>query len=124
MPSLRSEYGDSRQWDVTMTIDQETFLKKYNSLTGFQIGEHGDIEGKLNMVAYLKMAPKELKKSVNDLKIDEDDYEDYSELEKEFMHNFTNSKDWEIARTIYMTMSLKGKVVLDKVNDQEKTAER
>jgi hypothetical protein len=70
------------------------------------------------------MAPKELKKSVNDLKIDEDDYEDYSELEKEFMHNFTNSKDWEIARTIYMTMSLKGKVVLDKVNDQEMTAER
>ena len=33
----------------------------------------------------------------------------------------TNSKDWKIARTIYLTLSLKGKVVLDNHGDGKQT---
>ena len=44
-------------------IDQETFLKKKSksAINGFSIDEHGRITGTLNLMSYLKLAPKDIK---------------------------------------------------------------
>lgn len=63
MPSVISEFGANRQFDIVSMIDQETFLKKKSkaAINGFSIDEHGKITGTLNLMSYLKVAPRDMK---------------------------------------------------------------
>jgi len=49
---------------------------------------------------------------------DDEDLSDDSQLKLEHFKNMTNSIDWQIARSIYSTLTLKGRIAIDKVNDE------
>ena len=68
------------------TIDQENFLRtKRNALiSGFSIDDEGKIVGTLNLVSYLKMAPKSLYLR-SQKKKDSDEDDDDEELEKQLL---------------------------------------
>lgn len=57
---LISEYGRDRQFDLIFTLDQHTFLNKQKKAlaSGISIDARGNIIGNLNLVSYLKLAPK------------------------------------------------------------------
>jgi hypothetical protein len=128
MPTLVREYGPYRQFDIVGTVDQETFLKvKKNALvSGFSIDEKGRIVGTLNTVSYMKVSPPHIDKINRPKKVksDEDDDEEEdddtdSELKKEHFKNMTQTQDWLIARTIYATITVKGRIGIDTISDDE-----
>lgn len=125
MPQLTSQYGTMRQFDIVTTVDQERFLKtKRNALiSGFSIDDDGKILGTLNLVSYMKMAPKSLFLRTQKKKgsSDDDDEEEQEEREKKLLKdnfvNMTDSSDWEIGRTVYSTFTIKGTFGIEKISE-------
>lgn len=94
--------------------------KSKAAINGFSIDEHGKITGTLNLMSYLKVAPRDIKqgpykpKKAKKMKKNEDgeteeeeDDEEEEDMdrvdEKQAFHDMTDSTNWEIGRTIYST---------------------
>lgn len=141
MPMVLREYGTYKQMDLVATIDSDTFhnKKQDSASNGFTIDEKGRITGTLNMVSYLKVAPdealsyppgsSETQRSKQKQKMNrgqengEDSDSEESEEEvggsnhDEWVRNITNSEDWLIARTIYSSLQLKGRIAVEKLDE-------
>ena len=48
---------------------------------------------------------------------DDEEEDDDDEVAAEELRLLTDSRDWEVARTIYSTIQLRGRVAIDKVDD-------
>mmetsp|Transcript_11074 Transcript_11074/g.18538 ORF Transcript_11074/g.18538 Transcript_11074/m.18538 type:complete len:310 (+) Transcript_11074:870-1799(+) len=120
LPSLASEFGGVSQIDVVWMVDQDKFLhvNKRSPISGFSIDEHGHIQGNLNLISLLKLADPSLSLRSLRRKIKSDDFDDLDSLfesqNKAILMEFIDSSDWEVARTIFTTLSFKGRVVIQK----------
>ena len=111
MPQVVSQYG-TRQFDIVTTIDQNRFMEanRKSSFSGFDVS-NGKIKGTLNLVSFLKVAPRTLPipKELTRKSTAEE-----RKKFKEEAENFANSDDWVVARTIYTSLTIYGKVQLEK----------
>jgi len=75
---------------------------------GISIDKNGKFKGTFNVVAYLKVAPDDFKSSIEEgaSKAKGVNPQAYR------ITRMVNSKDWRVARIIYATITLKGKIVL------------
>ena len=94
--------------------------KKGALISGFDIDAKGKILATLNLVSYMKVGSKGLgpknfnKKSLSD---DEDDEEEVVP-DKLLRDEMINSDEWVVARTIYSTLTIQGRVAVDKIDDE------
>mmetsp|Transcript_42032 Transcript_42032/g.64392 ORF Transcript_42032/g.64392 Transcript_42032/m.64392 type:complete len:215 (+) Transcript_42032:1110-1754(+) len=104
MPTLVGEYGAMSQFDVVTLIDPIKFSSKNkkSQVTGFSIDENGGISGNLNLVSFLKIAP---------------DNVSAMDTSREGVKKLANSTEWIIARTIYSTITVKGQVKIEKLEN-------
>ena len=58
MPSLAREFGHAKQFDIVVTVDQDTFhqANRDSASNGFEIDEYGKITGTFNLVCYLMVS--------------------------------------------------------------------
>lgn len=112
MPELLKDYGSDNQLDILISIDQNKFLTKNKNspISGFTIDESGNFKTTFNTVSYMKVAANHIKtqkfESVNEGDDDEED-EDTESADLE------SSTYWPIARTIFSTMTVTGRVALE-----------
>ena len=147
MPSLTREYGHHLQFDVVSMIDQDTFLqKKQNSkINGFSIDQSGHVTGTLNLISYLKVAPEDVevkpnappkkRKEVKAIAAKSEDGEDDDSAEEDdddiaddsldsdthdaWLKNMTDTWHWQIARTIYTSLEIKGQIEIKDIGNGE-----
>ena len=103
MPTLAAEYGRESQVDLITTIDTEKFMQaNKGDHHVFTIDKHGNVKGSLNLVAYMRAAPKDLASRAA------------KTPGREGVELLVNSDEWPIARTIYASFTAKGKVGITK----------
>jgi hypothetical protein len=148
MPSITREYGNQIQFDIVSMIDQDTFLKKKlkSNINGFSIDESGHVTGTLNLISYLKVAPEDVERKPNQnikpkpvpkkkstasgddeedddsAQEDDDDIADHSldsATHDAWLKNMTDSWHWEIARTIYTSLEVKGQIQIKDIGNGE-----
>jgi hypothetical protein len=91
---------------------------KNAAISGFSIDETGRIQSTFNMVSYLKVAPRDMKfKKKRYEKVSEDDEEEELDDEQSLSEKEIYSTHWPIARTIFSTMSVTGRIALEQQED-------
>lgn len=147
MPQLIAEYGNDKQFDIILTIDQEFFHKhKEAPYNGLHIDQMGNLTGNINFVGYMKVnrdanikyipgtddyrtrvLGERSKKSNFAWEDDEEGYDEQDEideLEPEVLDEWfqklitSDSEDWEIARTIYGQVNINAHVGMDGVYNE------
>lgn len=132
MPGVRRDYGGNHQFDIVGTLDQEVFHKnKKKALSnGFTINQDGGFICTFNFVSYLKVRAEADKREMQYAKLEKayenalngietEDDEEEEEIDLDAVGALIDSTDWPTARTIYGTMTLKGKIAINKIGDKD-----
>lgn len=115
MPKLYQDYGD-RFFDIVITVDHSLFEQMYSGAhaSGLEIDDQGNLSYTQNFVSFLKVSPAGMKKpgSIEDVEDDEEDLsdEEIEQKHKRTLKDFSRSQNWEVARTIYTSVTMKGQV--------------
>lgn len=124
MPKIFNDYG-KRFFDVAFSLDQDQFVKQYSDAkpSGLYIDDHGNLKLTGQVVAFLKVAPSDTANPGSIENMDDDDDDDLTDEEiesqyKKKLNDFVDSETWEVARTIYMSFTLAGKVAIDQNFDR------
>lgn len=113
MPSLAGEYGSNSQVDLITTIDTEKFMEaNKGDHHVFTIDQHGNVRGNLNIVTYMKVAPPDL---VAHVATHDESKGSGKAFDKKGVDLLIDSEDWPIARTIYASFTVKGRVTINNV---------
>lgn len=88
----------------------------------FTIDKKGNVKANLNIVAYMKVAPRDFLSqltSADGQPMDSASMKQGKSFGKESLQKLVNSKSWPIARTIYCSLTLKGRINIEKIQDTE-----
>lgn len=91
--------------------------KKDSKVNGFTIDEKGNIVGSLNIVSYMKVSKSAIVKDKSASSDNDEDDDDEEEDQEKLHEQLVNSEEWEVARTIYSTLQIRGSIEIRKENE-------